>query len=61
MPYFTFSLQSDILLMIDYSPIFCLPTKLTLHVTTRLAILLNLGFPTLSNKPVVYYHLVDIC
>ena len=47
--------------MIDYSPIFCLPTKLTLHVTTRLAILLNLGFPTLSNKPVVYYHLVDIC
>ena len=27
MPYFTFSLQSDILLMIDYSSIFCLPTE----------------------------------
>jgi len=61
MPYFTFSLQSDILLMIDYSPIFCLPTRLTFHVTTRLAILLNIGLPTLSNEPVVYYHLVDIC
>jgi len=47
--------------MIDYSPIFCLPTRLTFHVTTRLAILLNIGLPTLSNEPVVYYHLVDIC